>query len=279
MSNNDFNSNEFRERSVGDHGMTQDNVNHNMSILRSPISRPLVSKRRIQNDADADAYQVVMDRRIKDVMVADNDINFSGYKGQNLVITSVAIVSVVFAASIAAMWYFGFFSTLKTNSTPFTQVAYLNPPVPTPWAEPSSNQQLNMPSARSSVPPTISPVSAEPTPVISAPQLTLAQKLGEKPVKTVTPENREQAQASIARAERIMVETKDISAARLFLERALQLGEPKAALLLGETYDPTRLKQSGVKGITGDAKKAKALYEEALAGGITDAKTRLNELK
>lgn len=89
----------------------------------------------------------------------------------------------------------------------------------------------------------------------------------------------EQAVAFTARARRIMRETKDIGAARLFLDRALILGDQNAALYLGETYDPMFLKQQGAKGISGDVTRAKELYQRAADNGIEEAKRKLNELR
>ncbi len=273
--------------SVGEHGfMTQDNAKHSL-----PIARPASIKIPFESD---------MDRRIKDVMVADNDIKFDGYRLRSIV--WLPILGVVFLVA-GVIWHFELVPNFKENPTHFTQIASLNTSGLASFQEagrqeagtqeplkqvttkqnvvkalPVSAPPNNTPPAPANAP--IAVQTANPIlPVTAAPQLNLAQKLAEKSEKLITPENREQAQANIARAERIIIETKDISAARLFLERALQLGEPKAALLLGETYDPARLTKLGVKGIKGDIKRAKELYEQAFAGGVVDAKARLNELR
>jgi hypothetical protein len=283
--------------SVEEHGfMTQ--INEKQSL---PNGRPASTKMPFESD---------MDRRIKDVMVADNDIKLDGYRLRNIVWLPILGTTLLIAG---VLWHFEFLPNLKENPTHFTQIASLNTTGLTSFQEsgrqesgrqesgrqvttkqepikqdttiqkvvkasPISASTNNTPPAPANAPiavQTVNPI----LPVTAAPQLNLAQKLAEKPEKLMTPENREQAQSNIARAERIIAETKDISAARLFLERALQLGEPKAALLLGETYDPARLTKLGVKGIKGDIQRAKELYEQAFAGGVVDAKARLDTLR
>jgi hypothetical protein len=94
-----------------------------------------------------------------------------------------------------------------------------------------------------------------------------------------SPEQLTQARALIARAERIIAETQDIAAARLFLERAAKLGEPRATFALAQTYDPAALRERGVRGITGDVGRARTLYESALGQGISAARERLSNLR
>ena len=48
----------------------------------------------------------------------------------------------------------------------------------------------------------------------------------------------------------------DISSARLFYERAAEMGDGAAALRLGATFDPGFLARSVVRGITGDPAQA-----------------------
>jgi TPR repeat protein len=67
----------------------------------------------------------------------------------------------------------------------------------------------------------------------------------------------------------------DVAGARLYLEHLLPGGSPAVAFRLAETYDPGRLAAWGVVGVRGDLKKARELYERALAGGIIQAQERL----
>jgi hypothetical protein len=81
-----------------------------------------------------------------------------------------------------------------------------------------------------------------------------------------------------ARAAALM-EQGDIAGARLLLARASAAGGARAAFLLAETYDPARLAALNVVGIKADAAKARALYQQALAGGMQEAAARLAGLR
>jgi hypothetical protein len=67
----------------------------------------------------------------------------------------------------------------------------------------------------------------------------------------------------------------DIAGARLVLEHAIAAGDTTAVYALAETYDPRVLAQLHVRGMTGDPDKARVLYEQALAKGITKAQAKL----
>ena len=71
----------------------------------------------------------------------------------------------------------------------------------------------------------------------------------------------------------------NISGARLLLEHALERGSARAAFMLAETYDARVLQSWRAGGISGDRAKARELYERAQAGGIEDAKERIEALK
>ena len=81
----------------------------------------------------------------------------------------------------------------------------------------------------------------------------------------------------IARA-RALLGQGNISAARIVLERAVETGSALASFTLAETYDPVILSTWGTYGTRGDTTKARELYAKAHAGGIQDAKDRLDEL-
>ena len=88
----------------------------------------------------------------------------------------------------------------------------------------------------------------------------------------------------IAEATRLIVRARallrqgNISAARIVLERAAETGSALASFTLAETYDPVILSTWGTYGTRGDTTKARELYAKARAGGIQDAKDRLDEL-
>jgi hypothetical protein len=79
----------------------------------------------------------------------------------------------------------------------------------------------------------------------------------------------------IARA-RTLLGQGNIGAARIVLERAAETGSAQASFTLAETYDPAILSTWGTYGTRGDAMKARELYAKAYAGGILDAKDRLD---
>jgi hypothetical protein len=86
-----------------------------------------------------------------------------------------------------------------------------------------------------------------------------------------------EADKALKRAEALL-ERRDISAARLFLERAVEGGSARALFLLAETYDPRALQHWGVRGIRGAPDRAKDLYRQAQARGEPDAASRLARL-
>ena len=70
----------------------------------------------------------------------------------------------------------------------------------------------------------------------------------------------------------------DVSGARLLLDRAVRGGDPTAAFALAETWDPNILAALNVRGVKGDKDKARALYAQALQGGLGEARGRLAAL-
>jgi hypothetical protein len=85
-------------------------------------------------------------------------------------------------------------------------------------------------------------------------------------------------QRLLARATELLRQA-DISGARPLLEHALAHGSARAAFMLAETYDARVLQSWRARGISGDFAKARELYEQAQAGGIEDAKARIEALK
>jgi TPR repeat protein len=84
--------------------------------------------------------------------------------------------------------------------------------------------------------------------------------------------------ALLARAQE-MIRMRDISSARLLLERMLQTGSAQAAFELAQTYDPAMLLEWKVRGLSGDAVKARELYTLASERGSSKAGERLQALK
>jgi hypothetical protein len=81
----------------------------------------------------------------------------------------------------------------------------------------------------------------------------------------------------IQRARSFLVQG-DIKTARLFLERAADLGDSSATFALAETYDPIILSLWPARSLLADGDRARVLYEEALASGVTEAKQRMDRL-
>ena len=93
--------------------------------------------------------------------------------------------------------------------------------------------------------------------------------------------NSEQAAVAtglVARAS-VLLRQGDIGAARLVLERAVEMGSAQASFALAETYDPLILAKWGTYGTRGDASKAQDLYARADAAGFQEAKARLEALR
>jgi hypothetical protein len=76
-----------------------------------------------------------------------------------------------------------------------------------------------------------------------------------------------------------LLRTGDIASARLFYERAAAVGDGRAALRLGATFDPAFLGNAGLRNAQGDAAKARSWYSRALDLGAAEAKRQLNSLE
>jgi hypothetical protein len=107
----------------------------------------------------------------------------------------------------------------------------------------------------------ISPVVAEPAPVL---------------VPTLRALDREEIAMLVKRSEELIVQG-DIAAARLMLTRAAEAGDPRAALVLGSTYESAVLRKLGVLGLAADARQAREWYAKAADFGSGEAKRRLEQ--
>jgi hypothetical protein len=105
-------------------------------------------------------------------------------------------------------------------------------------------------------------------------QAIAASSQGDAPVN---PNEGVQAAKLIARASALL-EQGNIGAARIVLERAVEMGSAQASFTLAETYDPLILPNFGTYGTQGDLTKARTLYARAEAGGIKEAKARFEAL-
>jgi TPR repeat protein len=67
----------------------------------------------------------------------------------------------------------------------------------------------------------------------------------------------------------------DVASARLFYERAADVGNGEAALQLGETYDPYFLERAHQPGVRGDLAVATRWYRRARDLGASEAEILL----
>ncbi|HKF74381.1 MAG TPA: hypothetical protein VKB68_21715, partial [Stellaceae bacterium] len=87
----------------------------------------------------------------------------------------------------------------------------------------------------------------------------------------------QQAAALLARGDDLLA-TGDVAAARLFYQRAAELGSAPAATAVGQTYDPGVLEVLRVRGARGDPQTAAEWYRKAIAAGDRQAEIRLKRL-
>jgi hypothetical protein len=85
--------------------------------------------------------------------------------------------------------------------------------------------------------------------------------------------------AALLKRAKGLIDVGDISAARLLLERAAGANEPKAALLLAQTYDPAVLGTPDMRSITPDPAMARVWYQKAADLGSVDAQQRLAQMQ
>jgi tetratricopeptide (TPR) repeat protein len=109
-------------------------------------------------------------------------------------------------------------------------------------------------------------IPAENTPATMAARPTAPEALGDPELARL-----------ISRAS-LLLSQGNIGTARIVLERAAETGSAPALFALAETYDPTTLAAWGTFGTQGDVARARKLYAKALAGGVLEAKDRLNAL-
>ncbi|MBV8574638.1 MAG: hypothetical protein JOZ58_06290 [Acetobacteraceae bacterium] len=105
-------------------------------------------------------------------------------------------------------------------------------------------------------------------------QATTTGASGVKP----TPVNAVEVERLVARASTLLRQG-DIGSARIVLQRAADTGSPQASFALAETFDPFVLRRWGAYGTLGDPGKARDLYAKAQAGGVREAKERLDALR
>ena len=84
--------------------------------------------------------------------------------------------------------------------------------------------------------------------------------------------------ADLVERGRVLFESGDVAAARLFFRRAASAGDAAAALAMGATYDPDVLAKRFVRGIGADLEEARTWYEKARELGSPEGPRRLETL-
>jgi hypothetical protein len=121
--------------------------------------------------------------------------------------------------------------------------------------------------------------STPPAPIdATPPQRDVAVHDAPHPTQTTPTPQQQAASAALASRGDAMMALQDISAARLFYERAANAGSARAAMALGETYNPTFLARLGAVGTKPNPAMAEEWYRKAAALGSRSAEDRLRTL-
>jgi hypothetical protein len=121
------------------------------------------------------------------------------------------------------------------------------------------------------------PPAPAPRAALPAVETRIAPPAKVPPVSAVAAQDREEVATLLARGRAYFAEG-DIAAARLVLRRAVERGDPQAALALGGTYDPIVLKRLGVMNLVADPAQARDWYQKAAELGSADAPLRIEQL-
>jgi hypothetical protein len=122
--------------------------------------------------------------------------------------------------------------------------------------------------------------SAQPAAAVSEPPKALQAVTAVATAQPVAVEARNGPEAArlVARASALLGQG-DIGSARVVLERAAEMGSARASFMLAETYDPRILSAWGTYGTRSEVRRARELYARAQAGGIAEAKDRVEALR
>ena len=118
------------------------------------------------------------------------------------------------------------------------------------------------------VPQTVRVASVNPTQALAAPTATAALPSADSA----------EVKEMVSRGTALM-DIGDLAAARLFFERAAEMGSANAVMALAMSYDPVYFEERGVQGLPPNASRAVELYERANQLGAAQAQDRLARLK
>ena len=155
------------------------------------------------------------------------------------------------------------------------------PPFAAPATTPTSTEAAPLPTgpiaAANSAETTLLPTEAATAPAETAPP-SLSAGPTAKRAETARPLPVEQIAMLLARGDAFM-QARDIASARLLYERAADAGNGRAALRVGESFDPAFLGRIGVYRNTGDRRLALSWYRRARDLGDTEAAQLLERLE
>ena len=137
---------------------------------------------------------------------------------------------------------------------------------------------VDLAAAVQAAPPELAPVVAT-APVAATPTANPTATLSPAAAISVEPHLfADEINALVARGDALFGKG-DLAAARLFYERAADAGEGRAAVRLGETFDPVFLDHAHLRGVRGDPQTALSWYRRARDLGAVDAEVLLNSLE
>jgi hypothetical protein len=150
-----------------------------------------------------------------------------------------------------------------------TIALYVGPPVVAARTEPRVNETQTS---------SIAPSTASPVASTAAERAVSSDRPGwEGMASTPTGQKRAQAERLLSQGKRHLAEG-NISNARQYFLRAVELGLAVAALKMAETHDPRALAGMNVHGIVLDPVEVRKWYERALELGVPEAQARLQQL-
>jgi hypothetical protein len=166
-------------------------------------------------------------------------------------------------------------STPATSEPPVLETGNAPPPGPKPGAPYAGANPTDTAPASPAISVGSAP-SATTAPAASSSVNELSAETPAAPATGLTEARLSAADAAalLARGD-VLFSKGDVIAARLFYERAAYAGEGRAALRLGETFDPGFLEQARLRGARGDLSTALSWYRRARDLGVAEAEILL----
>ena len=170
------------------------------------------------------------------------------------------------AALAAALKSFGQAPALA-DATPATAAQAAPPPAP----RPAQTRLANLPKTANTAPPLPGEAAAYANGQSGAAGRALASIEAVAPRTPLASGDLQRMAGHAARA----IRNGDIAGARAILQRAAEAGDATALFALAQTWDPEVLAKMRVRGMSGDATKAEALYSQAADAGVAAAREHL----